>query len=157
MSLESELRSNTVALDVMTQSLDKLCSMLVSMQASHAEDDGSSSEPLARSDESTADKKTDKPMVKELKTKPKIDDDEGEDSKRGDDESESDSNEPNHTHKELRDILNEYKEQVGIALARKLLPKIGYDNSANVPADKIDEVFDIVYELVHGNSDGDDL
>lgn len=53
-----------------------------------------------------------------------------------------------HTHKELKDALNEYKEKYGIGMAKKLMPKMGYSHSSKVPLSKIDEVYDEVRSLI---------
>lgn len=65
-----------------------------------------------------------------------------------------------HTLAELQKLLNDYKEVFGLPAAKKLLPGMGYESSKAVPADKIDEVFDAVTELLEaeaakGGDDGD--
>lgn len=161
MSLESEIRSNTVALDVMTQTLERLCKILESNASNSAPEITTAGDSINDKSEkvsnSTAKKTTENekpdvvdkenPQEEELDTK----------LKKSEEELEKDSKENHRTRKELRDILNEYKNQVGIALARKLMPKLGYENSSLVPEDKLDEVFDIVYELVNGNDEEDEL
>lgn len=69
---------------------------------------------------------------------------------------------PEHTMAELKAALQDYKAIFGTPEAKKLLPSLGYSNSAAVPADKLDEVYDVVIgkieaEAADGSDEEEDL
>lgn len=151
MSMEDELRSNTVAMDALTQSIDALVSVIGSLSKAGA--------ITAEPETATADTAEKQPS-KKVDIEPKIDSEpdveptkelekdstEDEELKEGDDK-------PRRTQKELKELLVEYKEKFGLPLAKKLLTKVTdgkFKTSSEVIQDEIDSIYDRIYELTHG-------
>lgn len=64
--------------------------------------------------------------------------------------------ESKYTLEQLKALLQDYKAAFGIAEAKKLLPGMGYENSNAVPADKVDEVYDSVQELINAKASAEE-
>ncbi len=151
MSMEDELRSNTVAMDALTQSIDTLVSVIESLsktgvitaEPEPAAVDTAEKQPAKKVDiEPEIDSEPDVEPAKELK-KGSVEDDEPKES----------DEEPKRTQKELKELLVEYKEKFGLPLAKKLLTKVTdgrYKTSSEVLPDDITSIYDRVYELTHG-------
>lgn len=163
MSMEEELRTNTVAMDALTQSIDALI-LLLQKQPMAPEVTVDTTAAVQQEAEKPAGIEADKEPEKEAtpttqkpkKEKPKAEIENLEKVDRSEMESETSHKNPDHTQKELKDLLNEYKEKYGLPMAKKLLPKLTdnkYKTSADVPADEIDGIFDRVYEVINGSDD----
>lgn len=151
MSLEDELRSNTVALDALNQSIDQLVGLLSGLslnRINHPEDAPAADEQPEEKAPEKVDKEPEKEPEHSVDSEEELKKEYKEDSKH-----EKDSVEPAHTQKELKDLLGEYKERHGLPLAKKLLPKISdnkFKTSSDVTPDCIDDIYDRVHEVVYG-------
>lgn len=143
MSLEDEMRSTTVALDALTQSVDRLCGMISQMMAANGDEVEQPPKTVGKKDSEDS-----KPVVSDTKAV---------EPEKESKESKKESKETVHTHDELRRLLNTYKNNVGVTLAKKLMPKLGYKNSSDVPLEKLDEIYDRVHELVFGDAEEEEL
>lgn len=149
MSLENEIRSNTVAIDALTQSVDALIALLseqVMAPGGAPTETPAVTHSVEEEPQIEAPKEPKKDKVKSVDPKKEL-----ESGITEQDEPETSSPEPIHTQKELRELLNEYKERFGIALAKKLLPKMTnnkYKTSSDVPNNEVDELYSGIEELL---------
>ena len=158
MSLEDELRSNTVAMDALTQSIDRLISMFEALPitATPTEGKGAAVANIAHKDE----QKDSENESKNEQITDVIHNDESiletlnkSDYKKDSNDDESTQIEQKRTHDDLKGILNEYKQKYGLPLARKLVSKMTdgkYKMSSEVPDDLVDTLYDGVHELIYG-------